>query len=62
MPGNPSTQRTHAAAINAFRLRQQGLTNKQIAAQLGKDVDRIPTMVALGERLSQGKFSGEGKS
>lgn len=42
-------QRLQAKA--AYRLRQQGYTNNQIAEQVGLDEKVVPARVKLGERL-----------
>ena len=43
--------RSRKLAKSAFRLRQRGLTNQEIATQLGLDESVIPARVLLGERL-----------
>ena len=53
MSGAGAQKRVRAAQILAYQLRQKGLTNRQIAEQLGKDVQQVPGMVELGERFSR---------
>lgn len=44
-------QRSRKIAKAAYRLRQEGRTNNEIAQQLGIDVKVVPERVKLGERL-----------
>jgi hypothetical protein len=48
-------KRNRAAALAAYKARQRGCTNRQIAEQLGRKVQKIPGLVTLGERLAQAK-------
>lgn len=43
--------RTHALAIAAARLRRDRLTNRDIAARIGVDAERVAGLVRLGQRL-----------
>lgn len=51
--GSDRRQRNRARSIAkaAFKLRQEGRTNDQIAEQLGIDKKVVPARVQLGERL-----------
>ncbi len=51
--GSGARKRQQVKAKTAFKLRQSGHTNKQIAESLGVDVKRVPELVKVGERLSQ---------
>lgn len=44
-------ERSRKIAKAAYKLRQDGLTNQQIAEQLGIDPKVVPARVKLGERL-----------
>ena len=41
----------HTVALAAVELKSEGLTNKQIAYRLGIAIERIPTMLLLGQRI-----------
>ena len=47
-----SEARSRLLAKTAYKLRRKGLTNQQIADQLGIDVKVVPARVDLGERLA----------
>lgn len=38
-------------AVTAYRMRENGSTNKQIAEFVGVAVERVPSQVKIGERL-----------
>ncbi len=51
MSGKGAEKRSHATAIQAAKLKSQGLTTKEIAAHISKKPEQIKSLVLLGERL-----------
>ena len=51
MSGKGADIRHHRIAIQAYKLKQQGLTTKEIAAHIGREIKQIPKLILLGERL-----------
>jgi len=50
--GSGVQKRARMNCVHAFRLKQSGMTNREIAATLGKSIDAIPGMLKVGERFS----------
>lgn len=44
-------QHNRAIARRAFKLKQQGLTSRQIADAIGKKPEQVKGLVSLGQRL-----------
>lgn len=53
MSGSGVKKRARHTQVLAYQLRQQGLTNGQIAERLGKDVKAIPRLIQYGERFAK---------
>ncbi len=51
MGGKGADIRHHRIAIQAYKLKQQGLTAREIAAHIGREIKQIPKLILLGERL-----------
>jgi hypothetical protein len=52
MGGSGVQKRQQATAIYAYKLSQDGRTNREIADITGKPVERVPTLIKRGERLN----------
>lgn len=52
MTSERKKKRNRIGKIQAYRLRQAGFTNSQIAEQLGIPKEKVASRVALGERLA----------
>ena len=55
MSGSGAVKRSQTLAIRCAKLSAQGWTHRAIAEQVGKRPEQIKTLVALGERLKEGK-------
>lgn len=44
-------QRNRAIARRAYKLKQQGLTSRQISDAIGKKPEQVKGLVSLGQRL-----------
>lgn len=53
MAGSGVQKRQRALAIRAYQLRKNGLTNRQIAELVGRQVQQIPKLIEYGERFAQ---------
>jgi hypothetical protein len=51
MAGGGVKKRHAAKAIRAYHLRNNGLTNRQIAELVGRKIEQVPGLIKQGERL-----------
>ena len=51
MSGKGAEKRSNATAVQAAKLKAQGLTTKEIAVHIGKKPEQIKALVLLGVRL-----------
>lgn len=49
---NLTDKRQLIRAAHAYRLRQRGLTNREIAQQLGIRPEQVKELIKIGERIS----------
>ena len=60
MPGSGAEKRAQADAVRAYKYAQQGMTHKEIAELIGKQVHQVKAAIQRGERLVSLNPSGEG--
>lgn len=51
MPGSGAEKRSHAMAKRCAKLRNEGLTLREIAELVGIEKGQVPARIELGERL-----------
>ena len=52
MPSHGAQKRREAEALRAYNLSLEGYTHKQIAALIGKEPERVKTIIERGERVA----------
>jgi len=50
--GSGTQKRQRALAIRAYHLRQDGMTHRQIAELVGKDVKQVAALILVGARFA----------